>query len=211
VLLLRKCSMRLSWGLIGIGAVIPLLLYLSPYEVDQYPTNGAVVLMRVLPLFVVGMALHLVWSHLRHLPAALAAAVVVATLVLLSIPAAAPYAVLLVPLLVLSALCTPWLQRWLSRASLLWLGKISYSLYMTHALVALLLSVGLRHLHRWQGADFLLGVAASLLIWLMGALLSLGVGWATWKWVEVPGRSYLMRYQGMFAKRFPATPHESSR
>jgi len=80
---------------------------------------------------------------------------------------------------------------------------------MTHALVEIVMGAGLRRLHYWQGADFSLGVPALLLTWLGGALLALAVGWATWKWVEVPGRTYVLRYKGVMSKPPRVTAHES--
>jgi peptidoglycan/LPS O-acetylase OafA/YrhL len=210
VLMLRNCSARMSWVLIGLGVAVPLLLYLPPYEVEQYPTNGLEVLFRVIPLFIVGMALHTIWLRVRRMPAALGWLALLGTLVLLSFPALAPFAVLLVPLLVLSVLRTPWLERRLSTVPLLWLGKISYSLYMMHALIqSFVLNVTVHHLQRWLGADFTLGIGAALCMWLVGAGLSVLLGWATWKWVEVPLRRVCMHYNGAFSKSSIGTVHES--
>lgn len=210
VLMMRKCSVWMSWLLIGLGVAVPLLLYLPPYEVEQYPTNGLEVLFRVLPLFIVGIALHAIWSRVRRVPAALGLLTVLATLVLLCFSSVAPFAVLLVPLLVLSVLRTPWLERQLSSAPLLWLGKISYSLYMTHALVqSFVLSVTVHHLQHWLGPEFTLGVGTSLCMWLAGAGLAVVLGWATWKWVEVPARRVCMQSNGAFSKSSIGTVHES--
>lgn len=210
VLALRKCGARMAVALIALGVVLPFVLYLPPYPLEQYPTNGVAVLFRVLPLFIAGMALHVVWRQVRRVPAVLAALVVGGTLALLCWPQASPAAVLLVPLLVLAVLRTPWLKAGLSRAPLLWLGKISYSLYMTHALVeSFVLSVTVHHLQRWFGADTALGLGGALLLWLVGAGVSVLLGWATWKWVEVPARGFLTRYQSPALKRDIGTVHES--
>lgn len=200
VWLLRKCGARTALLLVALGIAVPFLLYLPPFQQDQYPTNGAAVLLRVLPLFMAGMALHIVWPQVRRVPSALGFVVVAGTLGLLCFPQSSPGAVLLVPLLLLSALRSPWLKRCLSSAPLLWLGKISYSLYMTHALVeSFVLSWGMHHLQR-LGIHAAPGVAASLLAWLVGAGLSIVLGWATWKWVEVPARTFLMRPAGVWSK-----------
>lgn len=209
-LLMRRCGGRLAGLLICLGVAVPLVLYLSPYQEEQYPTNGVAVLLRVLPLFVTGMALHRIWLSVRRVSAATAAVAVVGTLWLLCLPSLAPAAVVLVPLLVLSALRAAWLQRLLSSAPLLWLGKISYSLYMTHALVeGFVLSAGLRWWGRLSGAPVVLDVGGALLMWLAGAALAVVLGGLTWRWVEVPARTYLLRRSGLAAKRKTGTVDES--
>jgi peptidoglycan/LPS O-acetylase OafA/YrhL len=181
MLALRRLDWRRALWLVAAGVLLPLLAYLYGGGEEQYPTNGVPVLLRVLPLFAAGMALYLVWQRVRRLPSTLAALAVLGTPACLWWAPAAPYAVLLVPLAAL-----------FGTAPMLWLGKISYSLYMTHALVeAFGLGVATRALARrgWQP-----GPEAAVVLLLLALGGALALGWMTWKWVEVPGRNFLIRH-----------------
>jgi peptidoglycan/LPS O-acetylase OafA/YrhL len=75
-----------------------------------------------------------------------------------------------------------------------WLGKVSYSLYMTHALVEMYfvnkaVKWGQRYFHIDIGAD----PALSVLFLSVSVVLSLMLGWWTWRWIEVPSRAWILR------------------
>jgi peptidoglycan/LPS O-acetylase OafA/YrhL len=192
--LLKRIAWRGAVLTMLAGVSVTLLVYLFANDQDQYPTNGMLVLLRVLPLFITGMALYMLWPHVRRVPDALALLAVAGTLACLWFSRWAPLAVLLVPLLVLATLRHPLLKTVFASAPLLWLGKISYSLYMTHALVeGFVLSMAMRFIGRHFGAAVAQNVALSGVALLAAIVSALVLGWMTWKWVEVPGRNFLIR------------------
>jgi peptidoglycan/LPS O-acetylase OafA/YrhL len=91
--------------------------------------------------------------------------------------------------------------RLLCSGPMRWGGKISYSLYLTHNLVF----VVLRHLVPWQDyvdADLWLrlGLVAVMVSWILGAAAGLYYG------VEEPVRKLLLRW---WARRYPPVPLSS--
>ena len=192
--LVKRIAWRGAVLTMTVGVGVTLLIYLFANDQDQYPTNGMLVLLRVLPLFITGMALYMLWPHVRRVPDTLALLAVGGTLVCLWFGKLAPLAVLLVPLLVLATLRHPLLKTVFASAPLLWLGKISYSLYMTHALVeGFVLSMAMRFIGRHYGAAATQNVALSAIALLVAIGVALVLGRVTWKWVEVPGRNFLVR------------------
>lgn len=189
------------------GVLVPLATYLLVLGHETYPTNGWAVLLRVLPLFMVGMTLHeLDARYGRHFRAAwLALVTITVQIALLSSKTLAPLAVLLVPVLVLCTLNSPALQGLLRSRGALFLGTISYSLYMTHALIAVF-ALGL-----WTGKIAgKLGIDAAAndpLAWCLMALSVVGalvLGWLTFRFVEVPGRNLVLRWFGERKRTVPA-------
>ncbi len=184
---------QLAWALMMVGVLVPFTLYLCDLQPDQYPTNGWLVLLRVLPLFLCGMALYTVrrdGAGMARAPALLIAGL---TVFCLCYAPAAPYAVLLVPLLVLAVLADDWVGRVFRSVPLLWLGKISYSLYMTHALVEIFLMRMAGKLgERWLGAGWLDAPAAAAAMWISAIIVALLLGQLTWRFVEVPGRRLIL-------------------
>lgn len=181
-------------ALVALAVAIACGIYLQQLAPDQYPSNGIVVLLRVLPLFIGGMALQRLWVGGFTVPTALGLAASAGTLALLCSPALAPYAVLLVPVVILTVLQKNILQRAMRSAPLLWLGKVSYSLYMTHAIVDIfyLVSVGKVATRLWGGA-VLASTAYQLVLWLSAIVVALLLGWCTWRFIEVPGRGWAVR------------------
>lgn len=181
------------------GVLVPLATYLLVLGSETYPTNGWAVLLRVLPLFLVGMTLHGLDAHYgRHFRAGWLAFLTIALqIALLTSQTSAPFAVLLIPVLVLCTLNGPALQRPLRSRVAVFLGLISYSLYMTHALIAVF-GLGL-----WTGKlAGRFGIDAAANDWLAWSLLTLSVagalvlGWLTFRFVEVPGRNLVLRWFG---------------
>jgi peptidoglycan/LPS O-acetylase OafA/YrhL len=181
-------------ALVALAVSIACGIYLQQLAPDQYPSNGLVVLLRVLALFVGGMALQRLWVGGVVVPTAVGLAATAGTLALLCSPALAPYAVLLVPVVILTVLQKNIVQRVMRSGPLLWLGKVSYSLYMTHAIVDIfyLVSVGKVATRLWGGA-VLASTAYQLGLWLSAIAVALVLGWGTWRFLELPGRAWAMR------------------
>ncbi len=93
---------NMVWPLLFLGFVIPFSLYQYNLPSDQFPTNEWPVLLRVLPLFFAGMALYKIRS--QGLPALVGRGLIVLTVACLCHQSAAPYAVLLIPFLLLAVL-----------------------------------------------------------------------------------------------------------
>lgn len=188
--------------LLACCTLIPFAVYLAGTQPERYPTNGLVLLARAIPLFFGGMLLY----RLHHLsPTAwrtgAATMCVAATVALLCFDAAAPAAVLLAPCLVLSALSQNRFQSLLRSKPLLFLGKISYSLYMTHALVeTFFVEAALRAASRYLHVELNAGLAVSFGLWLAGVLLALALGYAAWRWLEEPARRRLMKQTDAMAR-----------
>jgi len=175
--------------------LVPLALYLQNLQPDQYPTNGVLVLLRVFPLFLAGTLMYRV-APARWFASGLAAAVLVlATIVALSVESWAPWAVLLAPALVLSALSHNWFQAVLRRPVWLFFGKISYSMYMTHALVETLIVLICRVARRYFQLDIPGDLQLAFPLWCGGILLAIAVGYAVWRWIEEPARKWVMGLQ----------------
>lgn len=172
--------------------LLPYVLYQQDLQPDQYPTNGWLVMLRVLPLFFCGMCLYTL-NPVRWLAGNVAATlVVVASLALLCLDATAPLAVLLAPGLVLATLGGNWLQALMRRPSLLFLGKISYSMYMTHALIETLMQLLVKALHRFAGIDPQSAWGLGAALWTCSIMMAVALGYGTWRFVEEPGRRWVL-------------------
>lgn len=193
--LASRWNARLAAVILTLCCAGALVLYNIDTHTDQYPTNTPVVLIRVLTLFVGGMALfrlNLAYSHFLAAPWTIWA-VIAALLIILSVPDIASIAVLLAPVLVLAVLQCPNASRLFSNIPALFLGKISYSLYMTHALVSI---VGIS---LWlKVAPLLFGIdptapLASWLCFVAAVVAALVFGWLTCRFVEIPLRKTILK------------------
>lgn len=182
---------------IMVCVVVPWLIYTQGEQADTYPTNGLLVLARVLPLFAAGVMLKGAMAQdpmVRQILASMRIGPLVLLISLLLL-FASPWpalAVLLVPALVAGVMNDAGLSRLFSRGRLVWLGQVSYSLYMTHVLVEM---YGVNTLSRWlmrHGVDVTQSVGASLAMLAGAVAMALLLAWATWRWVEVPGRAWVM-------------------
>lgn len=174
--------------------LVPFAIYQFGLAGETHPTNGLIVLARVLPLFVAGMAIHPLRSARAMRSSAVACVAFVLVPMLLLAPATSALAVLLAPVVLLSTLGHPGVRGALSRPAVAWLGAISYSLYMTHALVEMFgIDIAVRRLARSLHFDIVADPLAStaLLLAALGAAVLLGA--ATWRWIEVPGRRLVLR------------------
>jgi peptidoglycan/LPS O-acetylase OafA/YrhL len=188
----RLHAIRLKW-LVVLGVTIPFLLYQSGVGGEPHPTNGPLVLVRVLPLFVAGAAAHALRAAPWVRSNAFAWLAVVGVPLLLLGPGTSAFAVLLAPCLLLVTMGHAVVRPCLSRPALVWLGSISYSLYMTHALVEMFgVAVALRWFSRFAGIDVAYSTVASGALLLSATLAALGVGALTWRWVEAPGRRFIL-------------------
>ncbi len=178
-------------------ALATLGLYLSAApqaDLERFPTNGPIVLLRALPLYIAGMACYSLRDMRVLAHDGVALALLLALIALLSVPSATPYAVLCAPLLVLVALRAPIVRVALSSRLAVALGTISYSLYMTHALVETFLIGGI--LHGAQSAlelDVTHSAALGSVVLTAGLGASLWLAYATWRHVEAPARRFLTR------------------
>lgn len=196
VLVVHRWRGRAAWTGAVLAACIPVGVYLGLDLADTYPTNGVWVLARVLPLFLAGMLVRQATARASTMsgPGPWPWVLVGLTLLMLFASAWPALSVILIPGLVWGILNDRWLGRFFSRPGMLWLGAISYSLYMTHALVAMLVTQpALRAWWRHAGRDALMDTRLSLLILLASTLLSLGLAHLTWACIEVPGRAWLLK------------------
>ncbi len=190
-----RWSARFSAVILTLCCLGAFALYNIDMHTDQYPTNSPVVLLRVLPLFVAGMALfRLNLSYSHFLSARWTVwAVIAALLVILSVPSIASFSVLLAPVLVLAVLQSSGSALVFTNRPALFLGKISYSLYMTHALVSI---VGIS---LWMKlAPLVLGIdptkpVASCLCFLAAIVAAVILGWLTCRFIEIPFRKTILR------------------
>ncbi|MDB4985328.1 MAG: acyltransferase [Myxococcaceae bacterium] len=191
---LRRVSATLAAvGLYGCVA-ITYALYSTYASGDDAPTNGALSLLRVLPLFIAGMftrQIHLSFKRL-HEGDAFTSFVLLLTLGVLCTRAYAHIAVLMIPSLTICALHNHRLRTLLSRPALLRLGTISYSLYMTHIMIGVFaLSPGIRLADKLTAFDFGKHPMASAALLAAAVLASVALGSLTCARVEAPSRKWI--------------------
>ena len=98
----------------------------------------------------------------------------------------------LFPLLILTAVRnTGYCARLLNSRPLLWLGDISYSLYLLHWFVLFLVTEVVRRLPEIDFATLPLGTSLSLMAAMIG--LSLALAALSFRFIEVTGRRWLRR------------------
>lgn len=199
-LLLAAAAAWRRWTLALVLLVAWVLLMLEPQimavlkaEVGGIAWGHLVPFARGAVEFVAGIALWHVWRHvrmpdlLRHaaFQAGLAVAIVWALHDGWSNAACLP----LFLLLILVCCGSGWLPKSLNTTPLHWLGEISYSVYLTHALVGMMLSTKLVQLvpalAPWrEGPGLLLMVGIQLVVLLV-------VSTITYRFVEIPARRWM--------------------
>lgn len=179
VLLVRGTWKSIAALVLGVG--IPLAIYYSRGLDEEFPTNGAVVLLRSLPLFLAGIGLYNLHDRLVKVAAPVIVLPIAAIPLLLSFQALAPLAVLSIYALIIGSLTLAPLQRFLQTRQAVRLGELSYSLYLVHALVQVFV------LERIQDI-FHPGASASVALVVIGAICALVAAYLLRRFVELPGR-----------------------
>jgi peptidoglycan/LPS O-acetylase OafA/YrhL len=178
-------------NLVLAGALVALcivfLMYAQGSGASAYPTNGPGVILRAFCLFIVGMAAYQWRETGRRVGDAGAAALVAVALALLSFERSASFAVFLVAPLVLATIDGNWLATALSRPTPLFLGRISYSLYMIHAVVQILVLDRVKFLAGATGWPISAGTA----MMLAAALVSILAADRLNRSIEIPARGWL--------------------
>lgn len=192
-----QLSRRWALALVLLGVGTTLALYLSAgnaADLERFPTNGPVVLLRAAPLFVAGMATYSLRATGWLSRERLAIALLIALVLLLSVRSANCLAVIATPFVVLMCLQTRSIATLFGRRIAISLGRLSYSLYMTHALVETFLIGGVLRIARstlhWQIVH---SVPASTGLLAVAVAVSLGLAWLCWTLVEMPARRWLMQ------------------
>lgn len=180
-----------------LGTAIPLYLYLRMAGPGEEPTNTPLVLLRALPLFLSGMILYRFNAPLGTIfSGPLASGLTVAVLLfLLNRQGAEHFAVLLSPALPLCVLNAAWLRSIFTAPTLLFLGAISYSLYMTHAAVVLFgLGIWRRRLAGLISVDPLSPSLANWAVFAGSVAAAIVLGWLTMRWIEIPSRKAIIAW-----------------
>jgi peptidoglycan/LPS O-acetylase OafA/YrhL len=168
-----RASVRVQFTLLlAIGAALSLFAYLSGDDFNQW--GGPLVLLRCLPEFLLGT---LIYSAYRaglfadwfetDAVALIALAVAVACL---HLRAPDLLIVALFPVLVLAAVNNNRnVARAINVAPLVWLGEISYSLYLIHGFVQYVATAALDHYGLHERADLSIGVSLGILAVMLAA------------------------------------------
>jgi peptidoglycan/LPS O-acetylase OafA/YrhL len=183
-------------GRAGIGGLLLAVLVWLAYCTDDYfnQWNGAYAILRCLPEFLVGSLLYSVYRS-RAFASVLATdyaflAVLFPLGGLLHLGAPDLGIIALFPLLILTAVRnTGYCARLLNSAPLLWLGDISYSLYLLHWFVLFLVTEFTALIPRIDLASLPLGTSLSLMAAMIGVSLTLAT--LSFRCVEVTGRRWL--------------------
>lgn len=174
-------------GALGAAFAVIVVLRLLGYETMHVPLHHALV--RVTGEFLAGC---FVWRLVElddspDLPARATSILLAGVGLLALVPAADPWMAVAAPVLVyvLASGSGPAMRLFTARPAV-FLGRISYSIYMTHMFV---LSGLQRVLPTWQLGE--LGVLPTLGILLVHAVAIIGVAAVSYEWLELPARDAL--------------------
>lgn len=177
------CMFAIWWvnGLKRLEAILLgwLLLRMLLYYWIDMPTRVAILTVaQFIPFFAVGMLSYRVWVKQRTVREQIPCALAVLGVVIVSDPVDLWIAVLVLFALFAGAI-SGWL-RILCIRPLLWLGSISYSLYLVHENIGfiVLLKAQAMGLDHWTGLVLALAIVTLL-------------GWALNRWVEVPAAKWI--------------------
>jgi peptidoglycan/LPS O-acetylase OafA/YrhL len=183
-------------GKIGIGglllAVVGWLAYRTGDYLNQW--NGAYAIIRCLPEFLLGSLLYSGYQSGMFASAMATDTALMVVTVLLGalLHTAAPdiSIIALFPLLILTAVRnTGHFAPLLNSAPLIWLGNISYSLYLLHWFILFVITESVRRLPGIDLAGLPLGTSLSLMAAMIGVSLALAT--LSFRFVEVTGRRWL--------------------
>jgi peptidoglycan/LPS O-acetylase OafA/YrhL len=166
------------------------LAFFQPF--DHYPLS------HVLSGFLIGMAAYRTMSAARWIKIGRASGLGVAAAIAYWAQAPAPrmeIGLLLFAMLIMTLVDSrDLLSRFLSLPAIVYLGEISYSLYMVHWPVRVIIRSALQMLHLLDNLPSAVVVCAFVFVALIGAM-------ASYHFVELPGRALLRRaltrFQGM--------------
>lgn len=182
-----------------------LFAYLGHGDFNQW--NGPITLLRCLPEFIVGALLYAgfresLWPDWLRRDTAIAA-VLCGMLILLHFGTADFIIVAGFPLVILSAVMNAGrVAPILNSAPLVWLGNVSYSLYLAHGLVQFVATKLLTSASAQNPADLSSTSAIGLLVAMVGVTLLMAA--FTYREVEIVGRSRLRQLLRPRAERSPA-------
>lgn len=191
----------------GLGALLlAVLAWLACRTGDDFNQwNGVYAILRCLPEFLAGSLLYSLYRGSRSAAVLAGDAALGTLLVLLGtlLHAAAPdlVIILLFPLLILTAVRnTGRIGRVLNAAPLLWLGNVSYSLYLLHWFVLFIVA----QIVRFSFGGDLAGLPTDAALCVTGVVIAASLGLAAlgFRFVEVPGRRWLRQCLGI--RRSPA-------
>jgi peptidoglycan/LPS O-acetylase OafA/YrhL len=183
-------------GKAAIGCLLLAVLVWLAYCTGDYfnQWNGPYAILRCLTEFLVGSLLYSVYQSGLFAPvlasdgALLAVALLLGALLHIAAPDLGIIA--LFPLLILAAVRnTGHCARLLNSAPLLWLGDISYSLYLLHWFVLFLVTEAMRLLPGIDLGRLPLGTSLSLMAMMIGVSLALAT--LSFRFIEVTGRRWL--------------------
>jgi peptidoglycan/LPS O-acetylase OafA/YrhL len=186
---------------IFIFALLGLLAFLTQGNFDQW--DGPITLLRCLPEFILGT---LLYCAFRAVPRGSfldrgATAFGVLLMIVLCLHAGAPdllIAGLFAVLILTAVLNTGSFAAIANTPSLIWLGDISYSLYLVHGFVQFLTTKLLGHVGIEDHGD--LSIYSSLVVMVLMIATSLAVSHLTYFGVEIGCRQYLRNLFGVRRK-----------
>jgi peptidoglycan/LPS O-acetylase OafA/YrhL len=194
LMLVWRAGLR-AQGLLALGlfAALAGLAWLTSDDFNQW--DGPTTLLRCLPEFLLGTLLYR--AYLSPVRAALlsgdAATLVLLAVVLLALHAKGPdllVVVLFAALLMAVVSNRSRVGAWLNSSPLVWLGEISYALYLVHGLVQHVTSEVLSQgLHIQDRHSLSSNLSLTMLAGMMGTSLLLAA--ACYRWIERPAQRYV--------------------
>jgi peptidoglycan/LPS O-acetylase OafA/YrhL len=179
-------------------ALLALLAFLTQDNFDQW--DGPITLLRCLPEFILGTLLYCAFRAASHDSILGRDATIsgVLLLIVLCLHAGAPDLLItcLFAILVLTAvLNNGWFSAFANLSPLIWLGDISYSLYLVHGFVQFLTTKLLNHLGIHNHAD--LSIYSSFVLIILMIAVSVAVAHLTYFGIEIGCRQYLRNLFGV--------------
>lgn len=170
---------------VAVASAVPVGLYCW-YQIEDIGTNGLISLLRVIPLFVIGMVAYRLRDQEWTGSTSIVLLGTVGTLALLIIPRAWILLPIAAPTLLFAALNENWFSRLLHARILVWLGEQSYSLYMIHALIQIFTTSILLPKLGFDSAS----ISPMVGLWWVALMIvvSLLVADQVRRWIEVPAR-----------------------